>query len=513
MTDDFLRRNSARRAGFLLSAVALLAFATACGSGNGGSGGGGGGGGNNGGFSQSSLKGQYTFTLRGIGTPDLINSFFFVEGGVFTADGNGNITAGTDDIVFNFTAFSDSVTGAYAINTDGTGNIQFNFPGGGSSVYRITFSDASHFYMEEADGFGTSGGSGEKQDTSAFAATPSGTFVYQTHDLALGSATVGVINVASGAITGTGDALSSGVLITPLTVTGSVQAPGSTTGRGTMTISDDTGTSSYLYYVVSAGKIRFLNTSAVSSLAIGQAEAQTGGPFNAASFNGNYVFGSSGETTNVSGIHSVGLFTADGAGHISAGTFDTVQDGNPVTNIGLNAGSSYIASANGRMDVLLNLSTGLVNEKILYMVSPSRAYFLVNDAVNVEDGTLDKQSTAAFSNSSMKGQYSFLMDGFDNNAQLPYRDRVGTWTPDGSGTVKTSYIASGYVPTLPPAGAATANNLSGTYSVPANGRATASVNNLSSNLLLYMVSGSSGYMLQADPGVDIGGAFTIQPAQ
>ena len=54
--------------------------------------GGGGGGGGNTGFTNASLKGQYAFTLRGVGTPDQVNSFFFVEGGVFTADGNGNLS-------------------------------------------------------------------------------------------------------------------------------------------------------------------------------------------------------------------------------------------------------------------------------------------------------------------------------------------------------------------------------------------------------------------------------------
>jgi hypothetical protein len=194
-----------------------------------------------------------------------------------------------------------------------------------------------------------------------------------------------------------------------------------------MTVTDSTGISTYDYYVVKSGKLRFLNTSAVSSLAIGQAEAQTGSPFSAASLNGTYVFGSSGETLNVDGIHSVGLFNADGAGNIATGSFDFVQDGNPVTGISLNSGSAYTASGNGRVDVTLNLSTGVTNEKVMYLVSSMRAYFLVNDPTNVEDGTLDKQTGSPFSNASMKGQYAFLMDGFDGNAQLPFRDRVGTW--------------------------------------------------------------------------------------
>lgn len=463
-----------------------------------------------GGFSNASLNGHYAFTLRGIGTPDNVNSFHFVEAGVFTADGNGNLTAVTDDFVQDFQAFSDNITGVYKINKDGTGDVQFNFSNVNFTLFRITLSDDSHFFMEEDDGFATSGGSGEKQNPAAFTSVPSGTFVFQTHDLQEGSSKVGVMTWTSGQITGTEDVLIGGALSTGVSLAGSALPPNTTTGRGTMTITDSTGTSTYNYYVVSAGKLRFLNTTAASSLAIGQAEVQTGSGFSAASLDGTYVFGSAGESTNVDGIHSVGLFTADGAGNVTAGTFDTVQDGNPATNISLNSGSTYSVDSAGRAVVMLNLSSGATNQKVMWLVSSSRAFFLVNDPVNLEDGTLDKQTGSGFSNSSMNGQYAFAMDGFDANAQLPFRDRVGTWIPNGSGSVSTNYVASGFLPSSPPLGSATPNSLSGTYTIDASGRATANVNNLSRGLILYLVSNNSGYMLQADSGVDIGGAFTVQ---
>ena len=496
----------------LVTLVAAGTLIVAAGCGSSGNNGGGGGGGNNGNFTNASLNGHYAFTLRGIGTPDGLNSFFFVEGGVFTADGNGNLTSITDDFIEDFQGTLNlPATGSYKINSDGSGDLLFNLGGPIPFRYRITFSDSSHFYMEEDDGFNTSGGSGEKQDTTAFTSVPSGTFVLQTHDLVAGSSKVGVTTWTGGTISGTSDVLLGGAL-SSVTISGTAQAPATATGRGTVTITDDTGTSDYAYYVVSDTKIRFLNTDALSSLAIGTAEKQTGGPFSAASLNGTYVFGSAGETINVDGIHSVGLFAADGGGNVTDGSFDFVQDGSPVTGITLNSGSTYIVDAtSGRTKVDLNLSTGTTSEKVMYLVSPSRAYFLVNDPTNVEDGTVDKQVGAPFSNSSMSGQYAFVMDGFDANAQLPYRDRVGTWTPNGSGSVSTSYIASGFLPSSPPVGSATSNTLSGTYSVSANGRTTSTVNNLSSNLIFYMVSGSSGYILQADTGVDIGGAFTKQP--
>lgn len=501
----------AARLGLSLLALATILFAAGCGSGN--NNGGGGGGGGNQGFTNASLKGSYAFTVRGLGTPDLVNGFLFVEGGVFTSDGNGHLTAITDDFIENFTpSLNVQTTGIYSINPDGSGELQFNFSGT-PVTYRITLSDPSHFYMVEDDGFNTSAGSGEKQDTSAFAAVPSGTFVIQTHDLEEGNTKVGVMTLAAGQITsGTGDVLSGGVLTSPVTISGSAQAPGSTTGRGTITITDDTGTSNYVYYVVNSKKLRLLNTDAATSLGLGQAEAQTGGPFSAASLNGNFVFGSAGETTLLSGIHSVGVFAADGAGHVTSGSFDFAQDGTPTTGVTLaaNPPSTYTVDAAGRAVVDLNLSTGLSNEKRMFLVSPSRAFFLVNDPINVEDGTVDKQS-GTFSNSSLNGQASFFMDGFDGSVNpAAFKDRVGTLTPNGSGTIRTNYRTSFFDPNSLLGGSAD-NTFSGNYSVDADGRATVQFSGFTNNLIYYLSSTNTGYFLQADTGVDMGGALTNQP--
>lgn len=492
----------ARRLAVALVAMASLIVAVGCGSSSNS-----GGGGQNQGFSNASLKGQYAFTLRGVGTPDRVNSFLFVEGGVFTADGNGNLTAITDDFIENLTpGLNNQATGIYQINKDGSGDLQFNFTNGTVAQYHITLSDDNHFYMEEDEGFNTSSGSGEKQDTTKFASVPSGTFVIQTHDLLAGNAKVGVTTWTTGQISGTGDVLSGGIL-SPVTISGTAQPPSNTTGRGTVTITDDTGTSHYVYYVVNATKLRLFNTDATSSLGIGRAEAQTGGPFSAASLNGSYVFGSAGETLNVDGIHSIGLFTTDGAGNVTAGSFDFVQDGNPVTGITLNSGSTYTVNASGRVDLTLKLSTGTTSEKVMFLVSPSRALFLVNDPTNVEDGTVDKQS-GAFSNGSLNGQAALFMDGLDE-VNVLFKDRVGTLTPNGSGTLSTNYRTSFFDPNHAVGG----NQdfaFSGTYAVSPNGRATAQITGFTNNMVYYLSSTNTGYFLQADQGIDMGGALTQQ---
>ncbi len=461
-------------------------------------------GGNNAGFSNASLNGHYAFTLRGVGTPDNANTFFFVEGGVFTADGNGNLTSITDDFIENFQAgLNTQATGTYTIRSDGSGDLTFNLGGGGVAQYHITLSDDSHFYMEEDEGFNTSAGSGEKQDTSTFGTVPSGTFVVQTHDLLSANSKVGVTTWNSGQISGSGDVLSGGV-VSPVTISGSAQSSGSSTGRGTVTISDNIGTSHYVYYVVSSSRIRLFNTDNLISLGLGQAEAQSGGPFSLASLNGNYVFGSAGETSNVDGIHTVGLFAADGVGNVTSGSFDFVHDGNVVTGITLGGASSYTVDSDGHVVLTLNLSTGVTNVKHMFLVNASRAFFLVSDPVNVEDGTSDMQS-GSFSNGSLNGQAAFFMDGFDG----VYKDRVGTLTPNGSGSISTAYRSSFFDP-VNVVGGEQDNAFAGTYAVGSNGRATAQFPNFTNNLIFYLSSSDTGYFLQADSGVDIGGALKLQ---
>src|ERR1039457_5667855 len=115
-----------------------------------------------GGFGVGSLSGSYAYTLKGYGFSNSSGTAanFFAEGGVFTADGKGNITAGTDDFVLpGGSPIRTPIPGTYSIGKDGTGSLQFNANGTAFAIFAITLSDTGNLYMEEADGAGTSAGS------------------------------------------------------------------------------------------------------------------------------------------------------------------------------------------------------------------------------------------------------------------------------------------------------------------------------------------------------------------
>ncbi len=452
-------------------------------------------------FSNASLNGQYVYQISGVDFFFNSNGLSYSEAGVFTADGNGNITSGTDDLSEGSGGVATNpVSGSYSLSNDGTGKLTLNGAGGIGLTFAVTLVSPSKVYLIEGDSFADAGGIAAKQDPTAIAATPSGTFTFRLHNVASLQGTesnVGAFTVSGGTVTGSEDVNRGGAFDNgtgnPLTLMAgsSLTAPGSN-GRGTGTFIDSSGvTSHFIYYIVDANNLRFLPSDS-GTIGLGRAEKQAG----TLALSGSYAFGSKGDTSFIGGVDTVGAFTASG-GNITAGAFDSVQDGNASTNISITSGS-YAPVSNGRATVTLNASTGTIQD-IVWMVSPARGFFLINDSSKVEDGTLDLQS-GTFSNSTMNGQFAFVMDGFDPNP----KDRVGTLQWDGNGNLTLNEFVNA-------AGLTNIFVLPGTYSVSSNGRTTGSVSSLSNNLVFYLISGTDAYVLQNDSGVEVNGTISKQP--
>jgi hypothetical protein len=489
----------ARRALISLAAIAGSIFTVACGSNGsrisplGGS------------FSRASLKGQYIVTQTGTGVNVAGTSVAsFSETTVFTADGAGNLNVTVDD--FNqggqfLPPPSLPETGTYSISSDGTGSLSF-----AGASYAITMIDDGHFYLMEQDTFATSSGYGQLQDTTAFVGPPSGTYVFKAHRLN-GSSRVGDMTIAAGVISGTEDLLDIGVTSISLPLSSSVgMTTPNTSGKGSFALSDATA---FNYYVVNANKFDFMSSN--GSLEIGTAEMQSG-TFSLATMAAgtSYVFGSSGDTTvsGAGGIHSAGVFTSDGAGSITSGTVDFVQDTTvnpdlPVT------GGTYTLASNGRGVLNLPLAGGTISPQIFWMVNSTRAFFLVNSAAGVEDGTYTLQTGGPFS--ALTSQAAFVMDGFDSGG---FKDRVGVFAPTGSATFNWKQASNSFLPSGNPPGQVTTLGTTGTYQVSANGRVSATVNNVntaSPGMVFYLSSPNTGVMVQEDSNV--GGSFAQQASQ
>ncbi|HSS96640.1 MAG TPA: hypothetical protein VLK33_06415 [Terriglobales bacterium] len=492
----------------LFVGVGSLAFSLACGGGS-SNGGGFGSGGGTGSFSNASLSGQYTYQLKGY---SLSSQSPFREAGVFTADGSGHLTNLVDDIAGGGSASTASTTGSYQINPEGSGTLTMNFSSG-NATFEVTLSSSSQLYLVEIDSSLTgvaSSGMAQKQDASAFANPPSGTFIFRIHTLtnpqtALNpTSTVGAFTVSGGNITSGNMDSQHFNGPSSSTVTGSFNGP-DTTGRGTGTLTDTSnGTLAFNYYVIDANHLVLFSIQP-AIIGIGVAEKQTGSPFTNASFSGPYAFGSSGDTsTFFEQTNTAGQFNADGTGNITAGVLDNVTDGTPATTTtGLPFTGTYQVAANGRVNVTLNANAGSI-QQVYWLVSPNRAFFVTDSPNSVEDGSLDSQ-VGTFTNASLNGLYAYEMDGFDSSLNNT-KERLGVMNANGNGSLSVGQIANA---------AGTVSNtttpLTGSYSVGTNGRVTASVNNLSNNLVFYLISGSKGYILQNDTGVSIGGTMIKQP--
>ena len=449
-------------------------------------------------FNNGSLSGQYAYSLSGTALiPGSSSSAAYAEAGVFTADGSGHITNGADDFAQNGNFASNPFTGTYSLNRDGTGTMTLTFSNGaGSFQLGITLVNSSQFYLIETDSFATGGGSAEKQDASAFSAVPSGSFAFRIHATAA-SSTVGAMTISGGTISGNEDVLTSTGLTSP-TLSGTATAP-ATNGRGTLTLTNSNGTTSnFAYYVLNANTLRLMQTDS-GVLGLGRAEKQSPATFSPASLTGSFAFGSNGDTANVGGVHSVGVFTSDGNGNLTAGAFDSVKDSNSTANVGLTG--NYTISSAVRAAVTLKLQSGINIQDVFWMVSPMRGFFLVNDISKLEDGTSDQQQSSTFSSATVTGQFAFVMDGFDNASLV---DRVGTLQADGKGNLSLNEL-------LNRSGVVSAPGLlPGTYTVASNGRFAGNVNSFSSNVIVYLISGNSGYLLQNDASVEIAGTIAHQ---
>src|SRR5947209_7253977 len=240
-------------------------------------------------------------------------------------------------------------------------------------------------------------------------------------------------------------------------------------------------------------------------LGTGSAEMQASGNLN---LSGNYAFGSSGDTdSTIGGVRTVGVFTASG-GAITGGKLDSVQDG---TSLFFNQDftGTYTQGSNGRVQVTLVPSgaTSVMIPEVFWMVSPSRAFFLVDANNKVEDGTVDVQQQSTFATADVKGQYALVMDGYNSSNLLT---RIGTLISDGKGNLQLNEEANSFVPGNLPGLINDPPTLPGNYTVDPNGRVSATISSVSSNLVIYMVSPSQAYILQNDPSTEISGTLQLQ---
>ncbi len=447
-------------------------------------------------YSAASLSGSYVYQVHGFSTLGP-----YREVGVFTTDGAGRITGGSDDLSVAGVV-SHSITGTYSVAGDGTGFLTINPTALGQITFAITLASPSKVYLMEADNFADGAGVAELQSSPL--TTPAGTYVYRLHQLALSGqnpvSEVGAMTITGGAVAGNFDQNLGGTSSQLTLTSGTFNSP-NLQGRGTGSITDNTNfTTNFIYYMANAGKLAFLVTNS-GVIEAGSAEAQSGAVANGLS--GSYAFGSRGDFgTSFDSAATVGEFTASG-GNITAYSDDLMQLGTYGNDSFTGA---YTTQANGRVAVSLNSG---VQQDVFWMVSPTQAFFLVNDPSRVEDGTADLQTVGAFSPATFNKQYAMVMDGVDDVVAPEILARIGTATFDGSSKLSINELANA---SNSGAGGQSPGGISGNYQVSTNGRVAGSLTSQTGflTLVMYGVSGTDAYVLQVDPFTNTSGMIELQ---
>ena len=380
------------------------------------------------GFTNSSLKGQFAFTMSGQ-APD----GFIARIGTFIADGNGGITAGGIELVntvshgFQLINFNSS---NYQVNSDGRGAINLTNVTGTIS-FSITMTSVSGGYICETDGVTGTSGTFQLQDTSAFTSTGiNGSFVFDVSGLdpnAVPDSIVGQFTLNAGTVQAGGvyDENDGAVGSGPQTIAANTYfldaTNGPTNGLGQLKFNGFV----YDFIIVNSKKLFMIEVPGATALTgtttIGVANAQTAAPATNPAFNGSFAFLIAGVGTQ-SQNEKAGRFTTDGSGGLSLIVLDDKQLGSGITQIpsGTISAASYSIDTNfpgsGRGTFTFHDSARGTFQFVFYMSSATVGVIQDNGLNLVGDGVIMAQTGAPFSNASLANDYAFNWSGNSINS-------------------------------------------------------------------------------------------------
>ncbi len=165
----------------------------------------------------------------------------------------------------------------------------------------------------------------------------------------------------------------------------------------------------------------------------------TGG-FSNASLKGQYAFAMSGEDLNGGYISRAGSFVADGNGAITSALEDLV-DGTSGAGLVSFTGGTYSIQSNGRGLLVLNAGNNSGLQLNIILTSSSQGFMVQTDLNAASTGNFSLQTTSAFNNAALSGNYVFDFDGvaFTQTNAAPI-STIGQIKLDGNGNVTAGTV-------------------------------------------------------------------------
>lgn len=455
------------------------------------------------GYSTSSFQGQFAFSMSG---RSAAGAFF--RAGSFSADGNGSLFGGQEDINDSLgpTSSPISFVGSYTIGVDGRGTLTFNDNRATTpALFDFVLVNSTQLQIIGFDASGTSIGQADLRDASTFGMSGlRGTYVFDFSGMH-GSNTLSQIGEftadgAGGITGGLMDANDGGTLTPQSSFTGSYQV---TSGRGTATLATSGATLHFSFYIVSRGAAKFVGTDAAQQVAGATSQQVPNVAFDKASLNGNYAFLLAGPGSGGT-FAAAGSFLADGNLNLTSGVFDENVNGAPNANVAFSG--SYTVASNGRGTAAF---TG-GRTYVFYLGPAGSAVFQETDSIHpgvVVDGFFSQQQGVAFSLASIQGNYAVTSSGLSGALSEVF---LGQLKADGLGTVPSGITPPNAIDINDAGTLTTGEAITGTYATSSSSeRGTLTLNPSSDNrnFAVYVVSGTQAILLGTDTGRLAAGAL------
>ncbi|MGB8885828.1 MAG: Ig-like domain-containing protein [Candidatus Korobacteraceae bacterium] len=462
-------------------------------------------------FSNSSLKGNYIFSLSGIDT----NLATFYAVGAITADGNGNITGGEEDLNDVAVGYvqATSITGTYTVGSDGRGTLTLSVPAISSTGFTYAFAirALNNAALTEIDNNVVNATGNLEQQTATGVSAPSGNYAFGIAGSALCGTSVlnpinsiGLFSLSSGSVGGLQDTNCNGTTTQSQSLSGSYGAIDGL-GRGIGSFSTSVGSADFVYYVISANRYRFVCPD-TATFFLGSADLQSQASFANSDFNGGYVVNTSANTEHgsVLGVSYTLIQFNASASSVSSGHYD-VNDTGTVGQASL--GGQYSLASNGRVNGSFTVN-GVALPFSMYLFSPTQAYYLDQRTTAIGGGNVYAQSASVTSNADWAGSYATKQFGYflpSSGLILPANSSSvsGQISADGNGNL------AGTLDFNDPNGVFPGDTLQGTYSVgtAAPGRTTATITTSEGTrtYVAYIVDQTRVLLLEVDTNLVSGG--------
>jgi hypothetical protein len=357
-------------------------------------------------FNNSSLKGNYVFSFSGVDTSG--NAFYAI--GAITADGNGNITGGEEDLndVTSGYFTATSTTGTYSIGSDGRGTLSIN-NSIGSFQFAIAMKALNNAVLNEVDN-NVVAATGNLEAQSAGIPAPSGNYAFGFNGSGLGCgsfASAGIFALNGGTLGGVQDLNCGGSIIQSQTLTGSYNTSIDGLGRGTGSFTgSSSGSSDMIYYVISGNRFRFLCPD-TATFFLGSADLQTQSSFTGSNFSGQYVINTSANTSGAGVSYTLISINANG-GNVSTGYYDVNNTGT-VGQASLTG--SYSVASNGYVNGTWNVNNAGL-PFAMYLISPTQGYYVDERTSAIGGGNVYAQDASLTTNAGWAGSYATKQFGY-----------------------------------------------------------------------------------------------------